>query len=92
MILNNALIFAIVMVVTWMNMFISRAVASIFLSKDKANIAAYAFLLGSLAAISRGSFGSDVGVGLLSGIIVAYASVWWACFGRNRRVAAQAEL
>lgn len=70
--------FGIALVVVIINGFIAKLLAGIWLSDDKARIAAFAFMLGSMAAV--GGFGSGTAAGALAGLV----ALWWLLFKQGK--------
>jgi hypothetical protein len=70
--------FAIALVVVIINGFIAKLLAGIWLSNDKAKIAAFAFMLGSMSAAG----GYDYGVA--AGALVGLVALGWLLFKREK--------
>lgn len=68
-------------VVVPLNGLIAKAVAGIWLSDDKARIAAFAFMLGSMGALPKERSG------LVVGAVIGLVGLWWLFFKRGKAVA-----
>lgn len=70
--------FGIALVVVIINGFTAKLLAGIWLSNDKARIAAFAFMLGSMGA--AGGFDYGIAAGALVGLV----ALWWLLFKREK--------